>query len=332
MLHILNGESTAEILRLTAIEGEKFSFRDALICGPTPEGIERAEWLRLRAEHLSHTYLLPFADCHLRLVEQEQVLSSFANHDEVILWFEHDVFCQLNLLYLLDWFARANLGENRLSLINIGTFPGKKNFRGLGELKADELASLFPSREKLTSRELKLGAAAWQAYCSAEPTEIEAFLEKDTSLLPFLKTALQAHLRRFPSVQNGLNRLENSGLRLIHQGYHQFKDLFPSFSSTEAVYGLGDSQFWNILQPLVKVRNPLLAATGELDKVSLEEDALYSISFDLTDAGRDVLKGSANFVDLNGIDRWLGGVQLSSQGMLWCWDMQAERLTSFPLR
>ncbi len=327
MLHILNGESTAETLSLTAIEGETFSFSDVLICGPTPEGIEGAEWLRLRAEHLSHTYLLPFADCHLRLVEQEQVLSSFSNHDEVVLWFEHDVFCQLNLLYLLDWFTKANLGKTRLSLINIGTFPGKKNFRGLGELSEDELASLFPLREKLTRRELKLGAAAWQAYCSAEPTEIEAFLEKDTSPLPFLKTALQAHLRRFPSVQNGLGHLENSGLRLINQGHHHFQDLFPSFSSAEAVYGLGDAQFWNILQPLVKVRQPLLAATGELDKVSLEENALHSISFDLTDAGREVLKGSANFVELNGIDRWLGGVHLSSQSKLWCWDMQAEKLT-----
>src|SRR6185295_8402606 len=110
------------------------------------------------------------------LLAEEQTLQSYTEHEEVVLWFEYDLFCQVNLLYLLDWFSRASLDQTKLSLINVGTFPGKENFRGLGELSPDELMSLFPGREVLTATVLELGARAWQAYCSADPTAIERLL------------------------------------------------------------------------------------------------------------------------------------------------------------
>jgi hypothetical protein len=38
----------------------------------------------------------------------------------------------------------------------------------------------------------------------------------------------------------------------------------------------------------------------------------------VTDAGARALAGKANFVDLNGIDDWIGGVHLeSSKGSVW---------------
>ncbi|HKZ03687.1 MAG TPA: DUF1835 domain-containing protein [Pyrinomonadaceae bacterium] len=326
MLHIVNGESTAGTLRQSAVQGEMFSFRDALICGPTPAGVAGAEWRRTRARHLSEDYDDAREECEKRLLEQEQWLSSFSVHDVVVLWFEHDLFCQVNLLYLLDWFAQAPLGKTHLSLINIGVFPGKGDFRGLGELSAAELASLFPARQAVTRRELDLGVSAWRAYCSADPTAIEALLQADTTPQPFLKTALRAHLRRFPSLKNGLGCIENRSLELIDQGLRCFIDLFPRFGSTEPVYGLGDAQFWTTLKRLANASTPLVSVKGSQTTGPLDSDAIGKIGFELTDSGRAVLKGEADFVELNGIDRWLGGVHLSGHGNLWRWDSQAEKL------
>src|SRR5262245_57075504 len=142
MLHILNGGSTEETLKHTAVPGQFFSFRDALIDGPTPANVDDDKWRKLRANHLAGNYAAKAEECENGLREQELILNSFPSHDEVILWFEHELFCQLNLLYLLDWFNRKELSGTKLSLINIGEFPGRPNFRGLGELNADELASL----------------------------------------------------------------------------------------------------------------------------------------------------------------------------------------------
>ena len=322
MLHIINGDSTAGTLKQTAIQGEKFSFRDALICGPTPAGVDRSEWIELRANHLSEFYGVEIESCRSGLLEQEQILSNLNSHDEVVLWFEHELFCQVNLLYLLHRLAGMSSTPARTSLINIGSFPGRENFRGLGELDVEELASLFPARKQLTAQELSLGARAWDAYCSADPTEIEHLLSQDTSAFPFLQTAFRAHLQRFPSTNNGLGQIENRGLDLIDRGLHKFTQLFPRFVAEESVYGLGDSQFWLTLKPLARVSVPLLSiqsGEGESGEIS-------NVDVSITETGRAVLKNEADHVDLNGIDGWLGGVQLSGRHQIWRWDGANQRL------
>jgi hypothetical protein len=46
----------------------------------------------------------------------------------------------------------------------------------------------------------------------------------------------------------------------------------------------------------------------------------HQVSFDLTEKGREVLAGTRDFVELNGIDLWLGGVHVLSGAVLWLWD------------
>jgi hypothetical protein len=280
----------------------------------------------VRAQHLSIQYEIDLEETTNKLLEQDRVLSDSGHHDEVVLWFEHELFCQVNLLYLLHRFAGAEIGSTRLSLINIGSFPGKENFRGLGELNVEELASLFPGRQQLTRQELELGATAWEAYCSADPTAIEALLTQDTSALPFLETALRAHLYRFPSLQNGLGKIENSGLGLIANGFHKFKEVFPRFIVAEQVYGLGDTQFWFSLRELASVPVPLLTLVGSENAVGLRCDVIHDVDLEITDIGRAVLKNEADHVALNGIDCWLGGVQLSGSHQIWRWDTENQRL------
>jgi hypothetical protein len=326
MLHIINGDSTASTLKQSDLEGEKFVFREVLIYGPTPSGLGRPEWRAVRANHLSESYGIDLERCEHDLLEQDQVLDNLNLHNEVILWFEHDLFCQLNLLYLLHQFARSTPAVTQLSLINIGSFRGKENFRGLGELNAEELVSLFPARQRLTRRELDLGATAWEAYTSPDPSVIEALLTQDTSALPFLRTALRAHLQRFPSLKNGLGKIENSGLDLIERGLHKFNEVFPRFVAKEQVYGLGDTQFWISLQQLASVRVPLVSLAGSKSKITLNYEDLADVDMKLTDMGRAVLNNEADHVEVNGIDGWLGGVQLRGHDQIWRWDTEHERL------
>jgi len=59
---------------------------------------------------------------------QEEALSRFSDHEEVVLWFEHDLFCQVQLIFLLNWLAQRELGKTKLSLIFIGEFPELQTF------------------------------------------------------------------------------------------------------------------------------------------------------------------------------------------------------------
>jgi hypothetical protein len=320
MLHIHNGDCSANIAKETSVPGEHFAFRESLITGPTPAGVSVDEWRTIRATHLSESYGADLQECDSGLLDQETKLSSARQHEEVVLWFEHDLFCQTNLLYLLNWFAKHDTGNARLSLICIGEFPGKENFRGLGELDSQQMASLFPDRQTVTSAQLNLGEAAWLAFCSPDPTEIEKFLEADTSHLPFLGPAFKAHLRRFPSTTNGLGRIESKALELIHGGAKAFLELFPGFGDAEPIYGLGDAQFWLALERMSRGKKPLLTIeNGKNEGQGLTPDIVRDARVEITDVGDSVLRGEADFVELNGIDHWLGGVHLS-QNNLWRWD------------
>ena len=327
MLHIHNGDSSANTARQSSLPGEHFAWRESLITGPTPTGVAGNEWRSLRARHLSEAYGVDLQECERGLLDQEKKLSSFEEHEEIVLWFEHDLFCQTNLLYLLNWFAQENTGNTTLSLICIGAFPGKANFRGLGELNAEQMASLFPSRQQVTSAQLKRAELAWRAYCSPDPAEIEKVAQTG-DLLPFLGQALRAHLRRFPSMKNGLGSIENKGLELIHDGSKSFIELFPRFGDAEPDYGLGDAQFWLALQRLSGGSQPLLRIeNGTNGGHELTSDIAHNAKFELTEPGKAVLRGDADFVELNGIDLWLGGVHLSPNN-LWRWDESSERIVA----
>ncbi len=134
MFHIHNGDSTANTLREFGFPGDHVAFQEVLMAGPTPASLSGDEWLDVRAKFLSKEYDLKLDDCKSDLLKQEATLQRFSEYDEIILWFEHDLFCQINLIYLLDWFSKQSLEKTRLSLICIGEFSGVKDFRGLAAL------------------------------------------------------------------------------------------------------------------------------------------------------------------------------------------------------
>jgi hypothetical protein len=325
MLHIHNGDSSANSLKESNIAGENFAFREALIAGATPQGLSNEEWLKVRAQALTGEYTLDYQKCYDDLLQQQEALSKLGNHEEVILWFEHDWFCQLHLVYLLQHIAAMDLPQTTVSLVCINEFPGREDFRGLGELNSEQMASLFDKRTIVTNTQKQLAQQVWQGYCSATPEALCSLLQQDTSALPFLKTALQKHLAQFPSTQNGLGIVENTALQLLHDRHANFSQLFQAFGKAEPVFGLGDTQFWDILKRLVEATEPaLLIDVKDIDQ-AIKADTFLQASIQITQFGEDVLSGVKDFIQTNGIDQWLGGVHLSTD-QVWRWNAEAQAI------
>lgn len=326
MLHIHNGDSAAGTAKKTDIPGDHLAWREALVCGPAPGGLSDDEFRRIRAGHLSDVYGEPFEKCENELRAQEESLARFADHEEIVLWFEHDLFGVVQLIYLFDWFAWRSLGATRLSLICIGEFPGIDVFHGLGQLNEEQLASLFPQRQEVTAAQLQLGSKAWAAYSSSNPKELESLVASDLSPLPFLTSALNRHLRRFPSTNNGLGRIENASLELIAKGFANFRSLFPAFARREREYGFGDAQLYLEMKRLAEAAAPVLKFSGGVDGAVLDSAQMLLTSFEITQFGQAVLAGDQDFVVRNGIDQWLGGVHLEGREAEWRWDEHAREL------
>jgi hypothetical protein len=185
------------------------------------------------------------------------------------------------------------------------------------------MASLFLARQAVSKAQLALGSSAWSAYCSENPTEIQRVTNGDTSVLPFLGAALAAHLRRFPSTNNGLGRIENTLLRVLERGPASFGDLFQQFGDAEPVYGFGDAQIWVALRLMNLARHPLVVTTnGE----PLGKSIVPGVDLEITETGKSVLLGATDFVRLNRIEFWLGGVHLSGGKKVWRWDDESKNL------
>jgi hypothetical protein len=164
-----------------------------------------------------------------------------------------------------------------------------------------------------------LAQAAWRAFTSPDPTEIEHFLGEDTAGLPFLAAAFRRHLEQFPSVDGGLSRTERQALSILRDhGSVPGTRLFAAVQRREELLFMGDSSFYRIMADLSLARNPLLQASDA------PQAALGTIN--ITEAGRSVIEGRADHIEQNGIDRWLGGVHLNGNASTWRWDRAAAQL------
>jgi len=116
MLHITNGGATLEPLERSGVPGAMFSWDDLLHEGPTPL-VSGDEWLRVRVRYLASAGYGDEDEMLRDLRAKGDPLEGAAAHDEVVLWLEHDLHCQLLLIHHLWWLARHAPPSTRLSIV-----------------------------------------------------------------------------------------------------------------------------------------------------------------------------------------------------------------------
>ena len=327
MLHIVNGDHVAETLR-GVVQGDILVWREVYPDGPNFVDPAKPANRLARAQYLEKAMGVPVAE-FTRLSEmQEQTLAQFDRYEEVVLWFEHDLFDQTMLCYLLYWFAQRPLGRTKLSLLCIGSFPGIELFRGLGQLNAEQLATLSGTWLTIGRDQLALGAALWEAYASSDPRRLSELLGGDTSALPFAQAAFRLHLARFPSVRNGLGIVEQLTLEQVDSGVGSPYALFRQVGDRLHELGMGDLQYWHVLAKLSQGSHPLLHIEGleAFPDFQSAAPSFQDCQISLTELGRQVLDGEADWVSLSGVDAWYGGVLMQGRSVPWRWDAEGQTI------
>jgi hypothetical protein len=312
-LHVANGSATTDLIARAGIPGETSIWADPLHEGPVPGNLDDDELRSVRARHISTMVGdVRWQDVHADLLSWEAALPRSAACDEVVLWFEHDLFDQLNLIHVLDRLGSTTARAPLVSLICINRFPGYPLFKGLGELRPDDLASLLERRQRVGAPQYDLARRAWYAFRSSTPAAIETLLHDDLAALSFLAAALRRHLEEFPAATDGLSRTERRVLELASKGPIDVWQVFSQMHNGETAFYIADSSFLNLVRELAGLSPPLLAIDGAVVQAAPD--------------GLAVLNGMADRVALCGIDRWLGGVHLEGRGRVWRWDPNAGRV------
>ncbi|ALS28682.1 subunit sigma of DNA-directed RNA polymerase [Paenibacillus sp. 32O-W] len=331
MLHIVNGDTVAAKLKQGAVRGDILVWREIYSEGPVFPDLSEPAGRALRADYLENALRIPHEEYIEGCRSQEQRLSRFRDYDEIVLWFEHDLFDQTMLCCLLHWFSRQSLGQTTLNLLCIGSFPGIEPFLGLGQLTVEQLKTLSGTWHPVGRRELELGRACWEAYASPDPRHLVRLLQGDVAALPFVREAFRFHLSRFPSLRNGLGIVETTTLEEVRRGLQQPLALFRQTGERLHWFGMGDIQYWHILEQMASGPHPLIRIEDAGDAMPGCADSAPSPEFRnarvvLTEAGRRVLDGEEDRVALNGIDCWLGGVRLQGKERIWRWDDAGETI------
>jgi hypothetical protein len=307
-LHVTNGDSTAQSLRDTGLVERLVVWRDALHEGPVPD-VDDAQLRAVRAEFLAGDGVS--AAEVLRTFEERDRALAAGRGGEYVLWFEADLYDQLQLAQIVARLAGLGVAPERVTLICIGEHRGSAHFGGLGELGPEQLERLPASAGvPLAADAFALAVRAWAAFRAPDPDGLAAIVASRSPQLRFLPEAFDRLGREYPSTRDGLSLTERRLLAAVADGASSRAEAFVRAAARETRPFLGDTWAFATLDRLAAGDTPLL------DRLRL------------TGAGERVLRGEADHVALNGVDRWVGGVHLVGHAVAWRWDDGVEAVVA----
>lgn len=302
-LHVTNGDSVLHLWKKAGLLGAHLAWRDVLHEGPVPGGLALEELSRVRADYLASRGLGNAIKLHRDFEKRDAIIRRAAEFEEIVLWFEHDLYDQLHVLQILSVLGEQGIGAGGVQLIQSDHY--------LGMLSADEIMALYPKRKFLTSAMADAAAGAWRAFIGDSPEALRAAALQPHAGLPFLHAALKRLCEEYPATLSGLSRTQKHVLEACAQGARRKEDLFRRSQAREEASFLGDTACYAHIDDLCAEPSPLLS--------------VLEGGYELTVLGRRVLAGDADWLDHQPQDRWIGGVHLTREND-WRWDEASERV------
>jgi len=292
-LHVTNGDGALYLLKKAGILGTHVAWRDALNEGPVPAGLSLEATSAVRAQYLAaRGYGNPIKLIH-EFEKRDALVRRAGEFDEVVLWFEHDLYDQLQLLQALTALEELDLEPGRVSVVQTDHY--------LAGMTVDEIFPLLPRRRNATPAIFKSARRTWERFTSGSAADLYAAAGEDAIGLPFLRAAMRRLCEEYPWLRDGLSRSQRQALYAAAQGRARPDELYARAQSREEAYFLGERVFAKILEDLA-------AGGGAL----LEEEEGTLVP---TVLGRRVIAGDADWLDEHAIDRWIGGVHLVEESV-----------------
>ncbi|MFS4481862.1 DUF1835 domain-containing protein [Hyunsoonleella sp. 2307UL5-6] len=248
ILHITSGGVLTAYLKELQIEGEIVTWQEMLCEGPTLEIVHSEALITERSKFLNEFY-----DVELDLKKIDFALSQLDNandrYDEVVLWFEYDLFCHINMLAVLNLLRQKDISLPTY-LVCSGRVSGSNELKGLAELSSGQLMAHYKNKVRLTDDDLELATTLWNIYCGIDHNLFKPYIVK-TSSFKYMNNCLKAHLERFPDSETGLNLLETNIIKIIKENDIKSKHHLLGYAlNYQGFYGFGDLQLNRIIEDL----------------------------------------------------------------------------------
>ncbi|APY12305.1 DUF1835 domain-containing protein [Seonamhaeicola sp. S2-3] len=246
-LHITNGSVLTNYLNDYGYKGNIITWHEMLCEGPTHVNILSKEFFKARTNFFSATYNV-YLDVDAFKTEINK-LDNLEDVSEIILWFEYDLFCHINLIAVISLIKQKHINLP-LYLVCSGFVKGSKNLKALSELNAEQLKNHYNNRIRLSEDDIELAETLWQIYNGKDHNLFKPFIVKSSSF-DYLSNCLKAHLERFPDSKSGLSTLEKNILGIINKNTIKSKHHLLGYAlNYQGFYGFSDMQLGRIIDQL----------------------------------------------------------------------------------
>ena len=248
-LHITNGGIlTEQLVKLGMCNRDDiFTWEEALCVGPTFQQVMSEAFIEARK-----TFFKNFYDIALNVKEIQKEFERFNSingYTEVVLWFEYDLFCHINMMAVLNLLEQKGIYLPKY-LVCSGFVDGEKGLKGLSQLNQAQLKNHYEKKIKLNVDDIALAKRIWGIYCSDDHNALFPLITRNSSF-PYLSNCLKAHIERFPDSRNGLSRLEYNILSLIEKNeITSPRHLLGYTLHYQGYYGYGDLQLERVIDML----------------------------------------------------------------------------------
>lgn len=305
ILHIVSGTTVINVMKQEKLTGDFLAWQDFLHIGPIPKSFSLQQLSKIRAYFLSEHRYATLNKALKTFEYRNNILENHKNYKKIILWFELDLYDQLQLLQVLDWFETYRSVEVEVTLVLTN--------RHFAEYSFQEFQEALFHEETMTNKHFELAKKAWSSFSNATPLSWFKLLNEPNSNLLSLKNSIQRLLEEYPNTMNGLSRTAHQALLTISKNEKKQKtDIFMESQKQEKQPFIADIIFWEILDDFV-----------EYKLIIKKSNNIY-----ITDLGKDILNGKKNWIAIKNIDHWIGGVHLSNDN-LWCWNIQEKTIGKY---
>ncbi len=279
-LHITSGDSAGDSLRQSGLPGEVFVWHDILHEGPRKPGWPDKDILNARALFLEQATAGGLDRTRIleTLRSQYRKLAETTAHERIVLWFDACLFDQAMLAHVLA--CLLHQGVRKVELLCVDAFPGIVPFHGLGQLRPDQLASLYGDRHPVTDSQFRFAALVDKAFATQDPTLLSELAQSADAPLPAVPAAVTRWLQEQPDPETGLGRLEHLALEAIRAGCETPGEIFASVAAAETPPQFwGDSTLWAKINALAERKPPLVRIEGPTERLPQWESTVALNSF-----------------------------------------------------
>ena len=247
--HVLNGDSLANEFPSKLLPGEIVVMREALIDGDLG-GKNLEEFWKIRAAYLENLPETEGKKYFNSVVPEMKKIIRASPSAEFNLWFEYDLFCQINLWFILS-LLRKRQAYGDIFIVYPDYTNESEKWKGFGWFKEGDLVRSYQKRVKLEDKDLQLADALWNDFKENNLEGLKELVHVSSYSFPYLKDVIQAHIDRFPQADKK-PRPELVLEDIIKTGKKDFPSAFQEFFQREGIYGFGDTQLKKIYDKVIQ--------------------------------------------------------------------------------